>query len=288
MNKGSRYILGTVQFGLEYGVNNTSGKPSKEKVFQILHSAHDSGITVLDSANAYGDAENIIGEFIKSTRKKFSINTKFHESSKVDINEQLRQTLEQLGVEKIEVYFYHRFEELKDIIVKDVLIRLRNEGSIKKIGVSVYTNEEFAASIEDNAVNVIQLPFNLLDNFSKRGKFIKKAKENGKELQVRSVFLQGLFFMDTGSLPQKLIPLQPYLNKIKSLAADHRLSMHDAALAYVLSKKEIDQIIIGVDSLEHLEKNLAAEQKITNHSFATEIDKIMVEEESLLYPYNWK
>jgi len=285
----NRFILGTAQFGLAYGINNTNGKPGNEKIFDILYYAYDQGIRELDTADAYGDAQHVIGEFSRRANKTFNINTKFHFDGDEKIPEQLERSLEQLGVSSINVYFYHRYSELQSFPeTLQVLQQLKQQNKIKKIGVSVYTNNEFQTSIEEEAVDVIQLPFNLLDNYSKRGRLISEAKQKGKTIQVRSVFLQGLFFKDENNFPPFLLPLLPYLTKLKRTAASRRLSMFDLALGYVLVNTKINQVVVGVDSKEQLLANIGVNLDAFNEALIKEIDGIDVKDESLLYPYNWK
>jgi aryl-alcohol dehydrogenase-like predicted oxidoreductase len=284
----SRLILGTVQFGLSYGINNTQGKPSKETVFDILHFAYDQGITQLDSAAAYGDAQHLIGEFSKTTGKKFRINTKFHVNDGTPIHEQLEAALLQLKVEQIHTYFYHRFSDLES--APQTLLELqalKQQGKIANVGISIYTNTELEAAIQMKAVDVIQLPFNLLDNMSKRSVLIEKARREGKQLQIRSVFLQGLFFKHK-PFPQRLQPLEIYVDQLKRIATHNSVSMFNLALGYALAKKQLDGIIIGVDSKEQLRDNIEAARIVLNQNIIEEIDEITVKEEELLYPYNWQ
>lgn len=284
-----KFILGTVQFGLTYGINNKEGHLSKEKVFDILDFAFDEGIKTLDSANAYGNAQEMVGEFIGTSGKKFKVNTKFHVQNEKSISEQLNNTLHQLAIDKVNVYFFHRFEDFKNSNAALASLKeFKKQNKISQTGVSVYTNEELEACIYHSEVDVIQLPFNLLDNGSKRGSLIKKAKQNGKELQVRSVFLQGLFFKDEKTWPPYLLPLLSYVQLLKEIAAASNLSMFDLALGYVMAHADIDSIIIGVDSKDQLKKNLEAGKRKLDEALIKKIDAISVKEESLLYPYNWK
>ena len=284
-----RFILGTVQFGLDYGINNAAGKPSKESVFEILDLAHANGIQELDSADAYGNAQELIGEFMTTTGKHFQVNSKFHIHGQTTISDQLTKTLEQLQIKTLNVYFFHRFQDAEQAPESfEELKRLKKQNRIAKIGVSVYTNEELESCIANENIDVIQLPFNLLDNYSRRGALLRKAKNKGKELQVRSVFLQGLFFRDAESFPETLLPLTKYISRLNDIAVNGNLSMYDLALNYVLSKSEIDKVIIGVDSKEQLQNNLAISKKTMNEALVSEVDKVNVKEEALLYPYNWK
>jgi uncharacterized protein len=285
----NRFILGTVQFGLSYGINNQTGKPSEENVFRILEEAYGKGICQLDTADAYGDAQRLIGKFSANTGKQFRINTKFKVDEALPIHRQLENSLEQLHSKAIHIYFYHLFEEMVNYPQTiSELQRLKEQGKIRKTGVSVYTNKEFETCIHADHVDVIQLPFNLLDNFSKRGALLKKAKEKGKEIQVRSVFLQGLFFKELHAFPEYLQPLKRYVSQVQEKASVKKLSVYDLALAYALKKKEIDHVIIGVDSIQQLQANLNAAATVLDEELEKEIDSINVAEEDLLYPYNWK
>ena len=284
----SRLILGTAQFGMDYGINNREGKPSVEKVFEILDLAAAKQITQLDTADLYGDAQQIIGEYIKTHKGNFLVNTKFKSEKERPLEMQLHESLEQLGLKNINSFFFHRFQEMQHYPeLLHQLTKLKGLGLIKKTGVSVYWNDEFQHSINEQQVDVIQVPFNLLDNYSRRGDLLRLAKEKGKEIQVRSIFLQGLFFRDRQSFPVHLQPLLKYLDQLDKLASAYKLSMHDLALGYVLKKKEIDFIVIGVDSAEQLQRNIDAERTTFDDELEKEIDRMFVKEEPLLYPFNW-
>jgi aryl-alcohol dehydrogenase-like predicted oxidoreductase len=284
-----KLILGTVQFGLAYGINNASGKPGIEKVFEILSYAAESGVQILDTADAYGDATALIGRFHQNSNYRFVINTKFHINDNDAIASQLQRSIEQLYVDSINTYFYHRFSDLADYPdSKRALKELKDKGFIKKVGVSVYENEEFKTAIADDDIDVIQLPFNLLDNYKQRGSLLRQARQRKKEIQVRSVFLQGLFFKDPSSYPPALQPLGVYLQQVSSYVKESGRTMEDVALGYVLSKNEIDYILIGVDSKEQLAKNLRYMDVRLPDELVEQIDRVDVKEVELLYPKNWK
>ncbi len=281
-------ILGTAQFGLDYGINNKKGKPSEKNVFEILQQAFESGIHTLDSAVVYGNAQEIIGGFHKGKNVCFDINTKFTATSPQELRIELTQTLGQLGVKKIHTWFYHRFEDYnKYPALLAELSKIKKEEQVGQIGVSIYTNEEFETVIDDDAIDAIQIPFNLLDNVRQRGYLLKKAKQKNKTIQVRSVFLQGLFFVDMQQLQDGLLPLKPYLEKIHTVARESKLSMQNLCLQYAVSQPEIDEIIIGVDTKQQLLDNLHSLQMKLPRHVQQEIDEIDVKETNLLYPFNW-
>jgi aryl-alcohol dehydrogenase-like predicted oxidoreductase len=173
---------------------------------------------------------------------------------------------------------YQDFKNSEDFIKPD---------SVDKIGVSVYTNEELLDTIKNPKICVIQCPFNLLDNHSVRGESFIKAKEKGVEIQVRSAFLQGLFFMDRNHLPTSLVELKSYLEELDRICSENKISMSHLALGYCLSKNYIDKVVIGVDSLEQLDLNIEAIKTPLPKSIIEEIDKIKVTKQSLLNPTNW-
>ena len=197
----SKLILGTVQFGLHYGVNNTAGKPSKENIKSILDSAYNSGIQLLDTAEAYGDSQNTIGEYHNNSTNKFNVITKFSSNTEgfsLNIIERVYNNLKILDIDKLYCYMFHSFDDFNKYFEKyrKELLILKRDGIINNIGVSLYSNDELERVLKFNEITLVQLPFNLLDNNNKRGNIIKKAKAKGIEIHTRSTFLQGLFFFE--------------------------------------------------------------------------------------------
>ena len=287
MNNLSKLILGTVQFGLDYGINNSSGKVPAKEVTQILDYAKSVGINTLDTAVAYGNAEEKIGGY-HLNNNPFIVNTKFDKRNDIDWEDSLRNSLTKLKIPKVNTVMFHSFgayyqqkENLPNIISK-------GKGNyFNNIGISVYTNEELKLLLNDQYIEVIQLPFNLLDNERLRGKFLKQLKEKGKTIHVRSVFLQGLFYKNTDGLSQRLPALIPFLTMLQKITHAENISMNALALQYAYSKEYIDGILIGVDSKLQLEENVyALNQKIDMKLFS-EIDKIKVSNTDLLNPAKW-
>ena len=287
----SKLILGTVQFGLDYGVNNTAGKPSKENIKSILDSAYNSGIQLLDTAEAYGDSQNTIGEYHNNSTNKFNVITKFSSNTEgfsLNIIERVYNNLKILDVDKLYCYMFHSFDDFNKYFEKyrkDLLI-LKRDGIINNIGVSLYSNDELESVLKFNEITLVQLPFNLLDNNNKRGNIIKKAKAKGIEIHTRSAFLQGLFFKNTSEFTVKIKPLEPYLNLLNDLC-DEDYKMNDLALNYVCNQKNIDKVLIGVDNVHQLESNILSEKKNIKKELTNNIEVIDVKETKLLNPSNW-
>lgn len=287
----SKLILGTVQFGLEYGINNTTGIPSKENIKLILDLAYNNGINLLDTAEAYGDSQKKIGEYHNNSANKFNVITKFNSISREfpkKIIDRVYENLEILNVDKLYCYMFHSFEDFENYFEKyrkDLLL-LKNRGIIDNIGVSLYTNNELESVLKFDEISLVQLPFNLFDNDNKRGIILKKAKLKGIEIHTRSVFLQGLFFKSISQLGDKIKPLEPYLRSLKDLC-NKDYKMHDLALNYVCNKKNIDKVLIGVDNIYQLKANIVSEKRNIQKEIFKKIEAIDVKEIELLNPSNW-
>lgn len=286
----NKIILGTVQFGLNYGINNTIGKPAKEEVKAILDLAFTNGITMLDTAEAYGDSQEVIGAYHAQSKNSFQVITKFsakREDLPQSITKRVQHDIELLKVSSLYAYMFHSFNDLKLHFEKfrNELLKLKQEGKIKKIGVSIYTNKEAEELLNYKDIDLVQLPFNLLDNNSQRSSVLRELKERGMEIHTRSVFLQGLFFMKEDIIPTKLLPLKHHLHTIKVIADQHQLSINDLALNYVIAQNNIDKVLVGIDSKEQLETNINSLKKEIKG--LKEVDNINVKEKELLNPANW-
>lgn len=287
-----KIILGTVQLGLDYGINNKLGKPSLEQSKKILDTAYNIGIQYLDTAEAYGSSQKIIGLFHKENpQKHFNVITKISSDSKIDSNQlknNVGKNIEILNVDFLYGYMFHSYNHLIGATkIFEKLQRIKEEGLIRKIGISLYSNHEIEDIITRfEGFDFIQIPFNLLDNDYQRKKIIQKVRKKGIEIHTRSVFLQGLFFKDINAFPDKLKPLTPYLNTLNQLKKSHDFKTESLALQYVIQKEYIDHVLIGVDSEEQLIKNMNAihsQMSLPNKI----IDNIAVSDINLLNPTNW-
>ena len=158
---------------------------------------------------------------------------------------------------------------------------------MKLTGISLYSDNEIKDIIENyNEFDYIQIPFNLFDNETKRKDIILKAREKGMAIHTRSVFLQGLFFKSIEELPSNLNPLKSYLEELHKIRIEQNISMEELALQYVLQKKYINHVLIGVDNSKQLNNNIKTclNNSIIPHEL---LDKINVIEKKLLNPSNW-
>ena len=286
----SKLILGTVQFGLKYGINNTVGKPKKDEVLSLLKAAYSSGIRVLDTAETYGNAHQLIGNYHKKQDSfKFKIITKFPHDIKHDfIKSKVFEYLDLMDVDTLDVMMFHSFDSFQsNYNALNRLNELKSDGLINNIGVSVYTNVQLERLLNEDLITVVQLPFNLLDNFSVRGDLIIRLKEKGKIIHTRSAFLQGLFFKkanDSNIIVRKLNKVLMLLHNIKSKL---NCSMEELALSYCASQELVDKVIIGVDSMDQLSSNLEAIMYELPLEYQVDIDRINVKNVELLNPSLW-
>lgn len=274
----SKIVLGTVQFGLQYGVNS-AGRPSEEAVKGILAEAAKGGISTLDTSSAYGNSEEILGECVTS-EENFKIVSKYPKGE-TPVKEMFNASLKRLKVDSLYGYLLHHFEVYKsNPKVWDEFIALKNSDKVKKIGFSLYTPEELEFILDNKSpFDLIQVPFNIFDK--KFLPYMKELHDKGVEIHVRSTFLQGLFFKDRNALPEKLKPMKKYLLQLDEFSKASGLSISEIALNYNLQNPYIDGVLIGVDNVEQLQMNL-------NSVKDTPIDiEVEVKEQELLNPVNW-
>ena len=236
----SKLILGTVQFGLKYGINNTIGKPKKEEVLSLLKVAYNSGIRILDTAEAYGNAHQLIGNYHKEQNNfKFKIITKFpHQIKHNLIKSKVLEYIDLMNVNTLDVMMFHSFDSFQSNYNSlDTLNKLKSEGLIKNIGVSVYMNDQLKSLLNEDLITVVQLPFNLLDNFNVRGDLINQLKIKGKTIHTRSAFLQGLFFKNTSDDISIVQALKPHLKTLNKITKKQGCLMEELALSYCIKQK---------------------------------------------------
>lgn len=253
----TKLILGTVQLGLDYGINNSSGKPDETEAFSILEEAGKNQIKYLDTAAAYGTSEKIIGEFQRNNPHSFEINTKLSLGNN-SISEIVEERLRVLNCQNLNILFFHKFNDLVNIRDSEIneFKTLKSLNKIRKLGVSIYTNEEFKFAIESEYIDVIQIPYNLLDCDREKSELINQAKISGKEIHARSIYLQGLFFMSLDSVPSKFKDLLPDLERINNLSKETGYTLQELALNFVLSNPQIDFVLFGSETIRQLRENI--------------------------------
>ena len=287
----NKLILGTVQMGLSYGINNPNGKIREEESHEILKIAFESGIRILDSAEAYGNAHQLIGDFhTKNPQYKFKVITKISNINRFDnIEKKIELYLQELRLNELECILFHSYQSYKsNLNTIPRLELLKENGHIRQVGVSIYTNEELKKLIDENIVDVIQLPFNLVDNYSVRGKLLNEAKSKGIIIHTRSAFLQGLFFKNPSDENVIVRSIKSQLIKINKLAQKAGISIETMALSYCFAQSSINHVLIGVDSINQLQLNLDAAGYQISKELVKSINQIKTSNKDLLNPALWE
>ena len=244
--------LGTVQFGQAYGVSNTRGQVSAEEVGAILARAALTGVGILDTAANYGEAETVLA---RQDITPFRVVTKTVSVKNGVENVVARARQSALSL-KADTLLVHAAADLKEDGLWPALQRLKAEGRFRKIGISVYVTDDPAGLAEQFKPDTIQLPFSLLDQRLLQDGTLAKLKKLDVEIHARSIFLQGLLFLER--LPEKLRPAEAALAAIRDRIRDAGSTPLAAALGFVLSRPEIDVALVGVTQLAELEEILAA------------------------------
>lgn len=276
--KTNKLVLGTVQFGCQYGINS-AGKPDTQMVSEILDEAYNGGIVLLDTSAAYGNAEEVLGE--TKAAHNFQIISKYPKCDK-GVQEVLGDSIQNLGCSKLYGYLLHHFSVYtENKAIWNEFIQLKDEGKVEKIGFSLYEPAELDLILADGILfDLIQIPFNIFDRQFEP--YFERLKQMNVEIHVRSTFLQGLFFKDRDTLPEKLLPLKPYLVSLDRYANETGFSVAEVALNYNLQNPFIDGVLIGVDTKDQLLTNF---QSVSEKRVELSID---VKETELLKPINWK
>ena len=240
--------LGTVQFGLNYGIANNKGQTSVDEVGEILKTAVENNVNLIDTASAYGNAEEVLGQF---ELRSFKVVSKFMPDEHLNLEILIRQSLEKLKIDKLYAYLAHRPLSLLENNSWHELNLLKEKGFVKKIGFSLNEPTELETLLERSCFpDIIQVPYNYFDHrFEEQ---MKVLKNKGCEIHTRSTFLQGLFFLNPEDLNSFFDEVKPTLKKLQ----EEYGSMERLLLNYVLNKKFIDRVIIGVENNSQFLENL--------------------------------
>lgn len=259
-----RLAIGTAQFGLAYGVANKGGQVSLEEASAILRRAANAGADTIDTAITYGNSEQRLGEIGVSG---FKVVTKLPAipAGCADISAWIAQSvaasLKRLGIAKLDGLLLHKPSQLLETGGREIfeaLIHLKSEGLVNKIGVSIYEPSELDALIPLFKLDIVQSPFNILDQRLRTSGWLERLAGMNMELHARSIFLQGLLLMSENARPQKFNRWSAFwIQWHKHLQVSGRTAL-EACLDFALSEKRIHRIVVGMESLAQFEECLQA------------------------------
>ena len=285
-NITDKMILGTAQFGMNYGITNQNGQVSQTDVNKILSNAFTRDINELDTARGYGRSEMAIGSYLsKRPEENWYIITKLS-AEDGNLTKQYRKSTERLG-RAPRAILAHRVNDYLDKTFCENLHALKKLHEVQKVGVSIYTSEDINKVLDVVLPDIIQLPMNILDTKLLRTGVLSVLKEKNVEIHARSVFLKGLFYFSENKIVDRFPQLQTKLKKLNSLAESQRLTLPELSLLYVISQPEVDKAVIGLENESQLEAHFTTLAKTFDASISQEVLDIEFEDETVLNPVLW-
>lgn len=284
-----KLALGTVQFGIPYGVSNQTGQISSQEGKAILQLASDNDINTLDTAISYGESEQCLGEI---GVKAWDIISKLSAVPEdcVDIlhwiSTEVNGSLKRLNVNNLHGLLLHRPQQLLDKNgeqIYQVMQQLKQQGLIKKIGISIYDPSELDALCGRFQFDIVQAPFNVIDHRLIETGWMTRLSEQGTELHIRSIFLQGLLMMSERDRPSKFNRWSSLWVKWHDWLKDMNLTPLQACVRYTLSFSEISEVIVGVDNHIQLKEIIDA----ADGSVLKGAEIFNTDEPDLINPSRW-
>jgi aryl-alcohol dehydrogenase-like predicted oxidoreductase len=285
-----KIALGTVQFGLDYGVANEVGQVDQYEAQRILCLAEENGVDVLDTAIGYGASEEVLGKAgVDGFRIVTKLPTLSADQSNIDrwVRDQVKASLRRLGQKKLYGLLLHRSEDLlgsKGEQLIKALAELKNDDVVQKIGVSIYSPDELEVICKKMKIDLVQAPLNVVDRRLQSSGWLDRLKDDGVEIHTRSAFLQGLLLMERIKIPQKFSRWSSLWDQWHQHLKRSGISALAASLAYPISLDQVDRVIVGVDGAAQLGEILLAAQNLadifdTSFMRSTDLD--------LINPFNW-
>lgn len=290
--------LGTVQFGMDYGIFNQKKPPLSESLACIDY-AIESGINAIDTATAYGDAESIVGEYFKNNpckRKQLFISTKLLPNILDGINpddyenairKNLQNSLKTLHTDYIDAYLLHSARYAFNDEILQALSQVQKEGLAKKVGVSVYEPSEAFACIKNSNVNFMQLPYSIFDHRMKKTGIFDKASKC--EIHSRTAFVKGLVKIECENVPEYLAKAKPILERLDKVCQQSGYSRIELAINYVKRENAISHLVIGIRNLQQLKEDIEIFNRDIDERVFDSIDKEFANVDAdIVIPSLWK
>jgi len=291
--------LGTVQWGMRYGVANREGQPSARMVRQLIDVAFAAGVNMLDTARVYGDSEAVIGQLLTDKeRKSVVVVTKLDPNVWVPgttshdalgrVEASLHGSIEALGADHLDALLLHRPEHRRCCagLLWNRLLEERKSGRIGRLGVSAPRPSDAFDAISDPDVEIIQVAASIMDQRLVRAGFFDAASKAGKEVHVRSIFLQGAAFLSPDSLPSGLGEIADQLRTLQRL--ERSLDLEPGILWLLYGRTlNAQRLVIGTESVDQLRTNLEAFDRTIPIEIGTAAAAIDLAPDRVLDPALW-
>jgi aryl-alcohol dehydrogenase-like predicted oxidoreductase len=289
-----KYVLGTAQFGLEYGIAKND-MPTAEESQLMLAFAAKYGVRSLDTAPAYGEAEALIGQYHEQNpMTRFRVTTKISKgvdcSSFAALEKSLAESRRRIKA-PIDCVLLHDSSLLFSWTpgIEAALQKCVDTGLSRAVGVSVYTPEELQQALLSPVLSVIQCPFNVIDQRLRERGLLTEALNGGKHIVIRSLFLQGLLLLTPDKVPAHMEFAKPTLAVYSEICARFNISRVRAAIGYVLSRAPQSECVVGVHGLSHLEETIQCFMKgpLQDENILRELDNLTSPLVRLIDPRAW-
>tara|TARA_B100000405_G_scaffold290379_1_gene240405 strand:- start:64 stop:939 length:876 start_codon:yes stop_codon:yes gene_type:complete len=288
----SKLGLGTVQFGTDYGLNSLDGQVIPKEVKKILNYARSKQIVLLDTAPAYGNSEEILGginnsEFQVVTKTRHFDTLKITNDEISLLNQDFNNSLKKLNQIKIYGLLIHNADDLLKPggeKILDLLQQFKQTNKLMKVGVSVYDHIKLHSILDNFDIDMVQLPFNIIDRRMLDSGMLTSLYKKGIEVHARSVFLQGLLLMSAKLMPSKFNRWNNLWKLWHEWLHDNRISPVEASVRYAISFSEISKVLVGVDSVNQLKEIY----KASSGTLPKIPDELQTTDADLLNPSNWE
>ena len=287
----SKLGLGTVQFGTDYGLNSLDCQVRPQEVKKILNYARSKQIALLDTAPAYGYSEEIIGginnsEFQVVTKTRHFDTLKITNDEVSLLNKDFNNSLKKLNQIKIYGLLIHNADDLLKPggeKILDLLQQFKQTNKLMKVGVSVYDHIKLHSILDNFDIDMVQLPFNIIDRRMLDSGMLTSLYKRGIEVHARSIFLQGLLLMSGKLMPSKFHRWSNLWKLWHEWLNDNRISPVEASVRYAISFSEISKVLVGVDSVNQLKEIY----KASSGTLPKIPDELQTTDADLLNPSNW-
>lgn len=284
-----RLALGTVQFGLHYGVSNTDGQVGIDAAARILDFASERGVDTLDTASAYGSSEEVLGQIgVRNWRVISKIPPLPNGVCDVQgwVISAVKQSLARLKIESLDAVLVHKPSDLSGVNQRaylDGLDFIKAQGLASAVGYSIYSPDELESLTEIRWPDLVQAPFSVLDRRLKTSGWLDRLNEYGTLVHARSVFLQGLLLMPTNMRPPWFARWEDVMARWDRACAQSGLSRTAMALNFALNEPGIEKVVVGVESKEQLEQIFDAGSTDVEASLLG----LACSDVDLIEPYRW-
>jgi len=262
--------LGTAQLGMRYGISHMGDMPTAEHVCELISYAKQEQIEVLDTASAYGESEERLGQNDLSGFKlvtKVSAVEKSHHLNLSGINNQLNDSLQRLNTSHVYGLLIHDPRVLVGDYGKSIwknMISLRERGLVRKIGYSVYDLNELAVLVKSYRPEIVQLPLSIADRRFALDGWLDKLQDLGVEIHARSIFLQGLLLMKREQRPGKFATADPFFNEWDDWCETNACSKLNECINFVMRHNQVKHIVVGAQNVEQLRELVNASKNATD------------------------